>query len=77
MRKAKQRGDAILESAVSVHFIPSDTGMEIPIETLVDMKVGTAFEGTMRIRTPSATEYVEGAVVVMAKGIHFQPLQTA
>jgi hypothetical protein len=73
MQTAEQIGDEILETAESVHFIPSDTGMELSLPEVMGMEVGTTLEGHMRIRTMDEVEYLEGTMIVMAEGLHFEP----
>ena len=70
---AAQLGDEIIETAESIHFIPANGGIEWDLPEIMEMQVGTQLEGHMRIRTQDEALYLEGTMIVMAEGLHFEP----
>lgn len=73
MNNAEQYGNEIIDTAESVHFIPTGGGAEWSLTDMIKMKVGTTLDGIMRIRTQSDTDYLEGTMVVHNDGLQFEP----
>ena len=67
-------GDMLIESAQSIHFIPTNGFVEWALPDVLKMNVGTSMVGHLRIRTETETEYLEGAIVVTPDGLMFEAL---
>ena len=64
-------GDAMLESAQTIHFIPNNGSVEWGLHDLVQMKVGTIVNGHLRVRDSDGEHYIEGTITVMEEGLMF------
>ena len=74
MYDAQATGDAILATARTIHFIPTNGGAEWSLPTILDMAVGTVLTGHLRICTDTAApQYLEGTIRVESDGIEFDP----
>lgn len=67
-------GDVLIESAQSIHFIPTNGFVEWALPEILKMNVGTSMDGHLRIRTETETEYLEGTITVTPDGLMFEPL---
>jgi len=73
MQTAEQIGDEIIETAESIHFIPTNGGVEWSLPDIMDMKVGTKLKGHIRIRKMGKAEYLHGTMIVRRAGLQFEP----
>ena len=68
-------GDALLEIAHSIYFVPSNGFVTLALPDLVKMEVGTMMNGHLCVVTDDDTERMEGTMHVLEHGLQFDPIE--